>query len=71
MVVYGAASAALAYLIKPIIDEVPGYTDAFNGPMGETIRNALAQLNVRWKRAKHWITSPDPAYARKKSHATD
>jgi transposase len=38
---------------------------------GETIRNALAQLNVRWKRAKHWITSPDPAYERKKSRATD
>ena len=37
---------------------------------GETIRNALARLDVRWKRAKHWITSPDPAYARKKSHAT-
>jgi hypothetical protein len=37
---------------------------------GETIRNALAQLDVRWKRAKHWITSPDPAYARKKRPAT-
>ena len=37
---------------------------------GETIRNALAALGVRWKRAKHWITSPDPAYARKKSPAT-
>ncbi len=33
---------------------------------GETIRTALAQLKVRWQRAKHWITSPDPAYARKK-----
>ena len=33
---------------------------------GETIRNALAQLGVRWKRAKHWITSPDPDYVRKK-----
>ena len=33
---------------------------------GETIRNALAALDVRWKRAKHGITSPDPAYARKK-----
>ena len=32
----------------------------------ETIRAALAALGVRWKRAKHWITSPDPAYARKK-----
>ena len=37
---------------------------------GETIRNALTQLDVRWKRAKHWITSPDPAYARKKTSAT-
>ncbi len=37
---------------------------------GETIRNALAQFDVRWKRAKHWITSPDPAYARKKTSAT-
>ncbi len=37
---------------------------------GETIRAALAQLGVRWKRAKHWITSPDPAYARKKANVT-
>lgn len=36
----------------------------------ETIRTALTQLNVSWKRAKHWISSPDPAYARKKKHAT-
>jgi transposase len=27
---------------------------------------ALRRLGVTWKRAKHWITSPDPAYARKK-----
>ena len=37
---------------------------------GEAIRTALAQLDVRWKRAKHWITSPDPEYARKKNDAT-
>ena len=36
----------------------------------ETIRTALASLGVRWKRAKHWITSPDPAYLRKKNSAT-
>jgi hypothetical protein len=36
----------------------------------ETIRTALARLGVRWKRAKHWITSPDPAYVRKKTAAT-
>jgi len=33
---------------------------------GETIRATLARLGVRWQRAKDWITSPDPAYARKK-----
>lgn len=36
----------------------------------ETIRTALRRLGVAWKRAKHWITSPDPAYARKKNGAT-
>ena len=37
---------------------------------GETIRQALRQLGTRWKRAKHWITSPDPDYVRKKNGAT-
>jgi transposase len=38
---------------------------------GETIRATLArELGVRWKRAKRWITSPDPEYARKKGVAT-
>jgi len=36
----------------------------------ETIRLALRRLGVVWKRAKHWITSPDPAYTRKKTGAT-
>jgi transposase len=35
----------------------------------ETIRRALKRLEPQWKRAKHWITSPDPHYARKKSGA--
>jgi transposase len=37
---------------------------------GETIRQAILRLDVRWKRAKQWITSPDPEYARKKVRAT-
>jgi transposase len=37
---------------------------------GEAIRIALKRLGIRWRRAKHWITSPDPAYARKKKPAT-
>ena len=36
----------------------------------EAIRVALRRLGVTWKRAKHWITSPDPAYARKKNDVT-
>jgi transposase len=39
---------------------------------GETIRATLARLlGVRWRRAKRWITSPDPLYERKKGGATD
>lgn len=34
---------------------------------GETIQNALRQLGVRWKRAKQWMTSPDPDSLRKKT----
>ena len=37
---------------------------------GETIRATLARLGIRWQRAKQWITSPDPAYARKKVPGT-
>ena len=36
----------------------------------EAVRRALGRLGVGWKRAKHWITSPDPEYARKKSGGT-
>jgi hypothetical protein len=34
---------------------------------GEAIRLALKRLGVGWKRAKHWLVSPDPQYARKKT----
>jgi transposase len=37
---------------------------------GETIRATLKRLGVTWKRAKQWITSPDPAYVRKKTRET-
>jgi transposase len=36
----------------------------------ETIRLALQRLGISWQRAKHWLTSPDPQYARKKKSAT-
>jgi transposase len=37
---------------------------------GETIRQTLLRLGISWERAKHWITSPDPGYARKKGSVT-
>jgi transposase len=37
---------------------------------GEAIRQALKRLGVGWKRAKHWLVSPDPAYTVKKKRAT-
>ena len=33
---------------------------------GETVRARLARLGVHWQRAKRWMESPDPEYARKK-----
>ena len=36
----------------------------------ETVRATLARLGLRWRRAKTWITSSDPAYAQKNSAAT-
>lgn len=37
---------------------------------GETVRATLVRMGVRWLRAKRWIRSPDPEYARKKGAAT-
>src|SRR5690242_20393682 len=39
-------------------------------PSGETVRQALPRPGVGWKRAKRWLTSPDPAYAQKNVGAT-
>ena len=36
---------------------------------GERVRRALKRLGTNWKRAKHWITSPDPQSLLKKTHA--
>jgi transposase len=34
----------------------------------ESIRRLIKRLGLNWKRAKHWITSPDPQYLVKKTH---
>ena len=37
----------------------------------ETMRQTLSRVGINWKRAKRWITSPDPLYQEKKALATD
>jgi transposase len=37
----------------------------------ETMRQTLSRVGINWKRAKRWITSPDPWYQEKKRLATD
>jgi len=34
---------------------------------GEAIRQTSKRLGVGWKRAKHWLVSPDPEYAGQKN----
>ena len=36
----------------------------------ETVRQALLRLGLGWRRAKRWLTSPDPAYAQQNAAAT-
>lgn len=36
---------------------------------GACVRRTLARHGISWKRAKHWITSPDPLYEVKKTRA--
>lgn len=45
-----------------------GWTERVLSP--EAIRKVLLRLGVGWKRAKHWLTSPDPDYAKKKRRGT-
>jgi transposase len=55
----------------PLAAEVAAAEGITSRPVsGEAVRRALVRLGVRWQRAKHWITSPDPAYARKKNNET-
>lgn len=37
---------------------------------GETVRATLERLGICWRRAKRWITSPDPQYGQKKALET-
>lgn len=65
---FGKATSLWTLPLAAAIAAAEGLTAA---PVtGETVRATLARLGVQWQRAKRWIASPDPAYARKKSGAT-
>jgi transposase len=66
---YGKATSVWTLDLAAEVSFAEGLTAA--RVSDETIRETLKRLKVTWKRAKQWITSPDPAYARKKSNATD
>jgi transposase len=42
-----------------------GLSDTVLSP--PTLLDAIVRLGSHWKRAKHWVTSPDPQYALKKT----
>jgi transposase len=58
---------AQSHWTLPLAAEVchrQGLSDRVLSP--ETLRQAILRLGLGWKRAKQWISSPDPAYERKK-----
>ena len=62
---YGKATSVWTLKQAAEVSFAQGITTALVSD--ETIRETLKRLGVGWKRAKHWITSPDPEYQRKKS----
>jgi transposase len=62
---YGKATGVWTLALAAQVCQEHGVTERCLSE--ESIRRALQRLRTNWKRAKHWITSPDPQYARKKS----
>jgi transposase len=66
-----ACGAPTSLWTRALAAEVCG-AHGFTAPQGsgETMRATLVRLGVRWRRAKPWITSPEPASARTKRPVT-
>jgi hypothetical protein len=65
---YGKASGVWTLDVAAEVAAEQGLTPA--RVTGETIRATLVRMGVRWRRAKQWITSPDPEYTKKKPAGT-
>ena len=62
---FGKASSVWTLKLLAEVCHEQGLSDTRLSP--PTILDAIVRLDVNWKRAKHWIVSPDPQYALKKT----
>ena len=64
------ALAGLQFLEPVLFGRVVDLLSSAFGMSREAVWTALHRLGVCWKRAKHWITSPDPRYTQKNTSVT-
>src|SRR5262249_15586236 len=65
---FGKAQSHWTLRLLATVCHEPGLS---NRPLSPpTLLDAVVRLGVSWKRAKHWIVSPDSAYARQKTGGT-
>jgi len=65
---FGKPTSLWTLELVAVVCHEKGWTDRTLSAEG--IRLILVRLGVGWKRAKQWITSPDPEYAKKKRYGT-
>ena len=65
---YGRSTRVWTLALAAEVSDAQGLTS--RQVSGEAMRLALKRLGVRWKRANHGLTSPDPADLRKHNGAT-
>jgi transposase len=57
---FGHAQSLWTLQLAAEVAHQEGLSDRVLSP--ETVRQAVQRLGLGWKRAKQWISSPDPAY---------
>jgi hypothetical protein len=62
---FGKAQSHWTWKLGAAVCHEQGLSDRQLSP--PTLLAAVVRLGASWKRAQHWIVSPDPAYARKKT----
>ena len=65
---YGKEASFWTLTLAAEVSHEQGLTD--HQVSYETIRSAMRRLGKSWQRAKRWVQSPDPEYARKKADGT-